>query len=141
MTNAYIRIGTTIIVVSYITVRVIVSLILRLATVNQPFFILNARWRSIHFLLLLRPWPQLFFFLIHAALRKDVNLLIAADLARNVTLGPVAQWITRLTTNQEIAGSTPARVEIFFFIEMDFSRNIIPYVIQQELQRNALKAL
>ena len=27
--------------------------------------------------------------------------------------GSVAQWITRLTTNQEIAGSTPARVENF----------------------------
>ena len=27
--------------------------------------------------------------------------------------GSVAQWITRLTTNQEIAGSTPARLEVF----------------------------
>ena len=26
----------------------------------------------------------------------------------------MAQWITRLTTNQEIAGSTPARVENIF---------------------------
>ena len=43
-----------------------------------------------------------------------MDLLIAADLARNVTLGPVAQWITRLTTNQEIAGSTPARVVACF---------------------------
>ena len=29
--------------------------------------------------------------------------------------GSVAQWITRLTTNQEIAGSTPARVEYILF--------------------------
>ncbi len=28
--------------------------------------------------------------------------------------GSVAQWITRLTTNQEIAGSIPARLELFF---------------------------
>ena len=102
--------------VPYITIRNIVSIRLRLATVNQPFFIMYARWHSIYFPLLLRPWPQLFFFLIHAALHKDVDLLIAADLARNVTLGPVAQWITRLTTNQEIAGSTPARVVACFFI-------------------------
>ena len=29
--------------------------------------------------------------------------------------GSVAQWITRLTTNQEIAGSSPARLEVFFY--------------------------
>lgn len=32
--------------------------------------------------------------------------------------GPVAQWITRLTTDQEIPGSTPGRLELlanFFF--------------------------
>jgi hypothetical protein len=29
--------------------------------------------------------------------------------------GSVAQWITRLTTNQEIAGSIPARLEFLFF--------------------------
>ena len=28
--------------------------------------------------------------------------------------GSVAQWITRLTTNQEIAGLTPARVDEYF---------------------------
>ena len=109
-----INLSITIIVLIGIKFHYIVSLRLRLATVNLPFFILYARWRCMYFLLLLRPWPQLFFFLIHAALRKDVNLLIAADLARNVTLGPVAQWITRLTTNQEIAGSTPARVVACF---------------------------
>ena len=31
-----------------------------------------------------------------------------------VLTGSVAQWITRLTTNQEIAGSIPARLELFF---------------------------
>ena len=34
--------------------------------------------------------------------------------------GSVAQWITRLTTNQEIAGSTPARVGKF--LEVTFGR-------------------
>ena len=27
--------------------------------------------------------------------------------------GPVAQWITRLTTDQKIAGSNPAGIETF----------------------------
>ena len=31
--------------------------------------------------------------------------------------GSVAQWIRHLTTNQGIAGSSPARVKIFFFCE------------------------
>ena len=38
--------------------------------------------------------------------------------------GSVAQWITRLTTNQEIAGSTPARVEemiIFIIVVENFT--------------------
>ena len=30
--------------------------------------------------------------------------------------GPVAQWITRLTTDQKIPGSTPGRLETFFNI-------------------------
>ena len=35
--------------------------------------------------------------------------------------GSVAQWITRLTTNQEIAGSTPARVvKSFELLKMIF---------------------
>ena len=29
-------------------------------------------------------------------------------------LGPVAQWIRHLTTNQGIPGSSPGRVEIFY---------------------------
>ena len=28
--------------------------------------------------------------------------------------GPVAQWTTRLTTNQKIAGSSPARINRFY---------------------------
>ena len=32
-----------------------------------------------------------------------------------VNIGPVAQWITRLTTNQEIPGSSPGRLANFFF--------------------------
>ena len=31
--------------------------------------------------------------------------------------GPVAQWITRLTTDQKIAGSNPAWIEFFGSIE------------------------
>ena len=33
---------------------------------------------------------------------------------KQLVSGSVAQWITRLTTNQEIAGSSPARLDIFF---------------------------
>ena len=33
------------------------------------------------------------------------------DMARSIHLGPVAQWITRLTTNQKIPGSTPGWLE------------------------------
>jgi hypothetical protein len=29
--------------------------------------------------------------------------------------GPVAQWTTRLTTNQKIAGSSPARIASLFY--------------------------
>ena len=40
-------------------------------------------------------------------------------LARQNTLshlsGPVAQWITRLTTDQKIPGSNPGKVAFFFF--------------------------
>ena len=31
-------------------------------------------------------------------------------------IGLVAQWITRLTTDQEIPGSTPGRLDIMVFI-------------------------
>ena len=46
-----------------------------------------------------------------------------------ITWGPVAQWIRHLTTNQGIAGSSPARVNTFhkvYFIPLDlkyYSRN------------------
>ena len=38
-----------------------------------------------------------------------------------VAYGPVAQWIRHLTTNQGIAGSSPARVNTFqvFFIPLN----------------------
>jgi hypothetical protein len=36
-----------------------------------------------------------------------------SDRPSQATGGPVAQWITRLTTNQKIAGSSPARIDIF----------------------------
>ena len=32
----------------------------------------------------------------------------------SITSGPVAQWIRHLTTNQGIAGSSPARIKLFF---------------------------
>ena len=31
------------------------------------------------------------------------------------SIGPVAQWITRLTTDQKIAGSNPARIGPFLW--------------------------
>ena len=41
--------------------------------------------------------------------------------------GPVAQWITRLTTDQKILGSTPGWLEIFFF-HLSASENQITYL-------------
>ena len=41
---------------------------------------------------------------------------IARHIGQAIVAGPVAQWITRLTTNQAIAGSTPARVEYILVI-------------------------
>ena len=35
-----------------------------------------------------------------------------------VQRGSVAQWITRLTTDQKIAGSNPARVVFLFFFQL-----------------------
>ena len=40
----------------------------------------------------------------------DTDLSISTSL----TSGLVAQWITRLTTDQKIAGSNPAEIGIFF---------------------------
>ena len=37
-----------------------------------------------------------------------------ASLFLDISTGPVAQWITRLTTDQEIPGSNPGRFETFF---------------------------
>ena len=41
-----------------------------------------------------------------------VPLILLAKRSRSV--GPVAQWITRLTTDQKIPGSNPGRVVHFF---------------------------
>lgn len=42
---------------------------------------------------------------------------------RRVKVGLVAQRITRLTTDQKIAGSNPAEIEkLFFFPDVDSSR-------------------
>ena len=35
--------------------------------------------------------------------------------------GPMAQWIRHLTTNQGIAGSSPARVKFFFYDTMPYN--------------------
>ena len=37
------------------------------------------------------------------------------SIGTSLTSGLVAQWITRLTTDQKIAGSNPAEIEILFF--------------------------
>ena len=37
--------------------------------------------------------------------------------------GPVAQWITRLTTDQKIPGSNPGRIETFRFSEKVYGRD------------------
>ena len=38
--------------------------------------------------------------------------------------GLVAQWITRLTTDQKIPGSNPGKVAIFFFFEPQLAREV-----------------
>ena len=43
-------------------------------------------------------------------------------LTAEITYGPVAQWITRLTTDQKIPGSTPGRIEV---IVLPFCSNLL----------------
>ena len=38
--------------------------------------------------------------------------------------GLVAQWITRLTTDQKIPGSNPGKVAFFFFFEPQLAREV-----------------
>ena len=42
-----------------------------------------------------------------------------------VPAGPVAQWITRLTTDQKIPGSNPGRIETFRFSEKVYGQEIL----------------
>ena len=39
---------------------------------------------------------------------------IARQIGLAIVAGPVAQWITRLTTDQKIPGSNPGKLECFF---------------------------
>ena len=47
---------------------------------------------------------------------------------RSVCSGPVAQWTTRLTTNQKIAGSNPARVDFYLFFLADLRTTANPII-------------
>ena len=40
-----------------------------------------------------------------------------------MSIGPVAQWITRLTTDQKIPGSNPGRFDAF--VETKLTKNLI----------------
>jgi hypothetical protein len=42
--------------------------------------------------------------------------------------GPVAQWTTRLTTNQKIAGSSPARIGYLFQLTV-YYRQVLAQVL------------
>ena len=42
-----------------------------------------------------------------------VGLEISREIEPSIVAGPVAQWITRLTTDQKIPGSTPGKLEYF----------------------------
>jgi hypothetical protein len=53
-----------------------------------------------------------FFFLMQTLSHNQKCFILVYS---NIYAGPVAQWITRLTTNQEIEGSSPSRFEIFLF--------------------------
>ncbi len=45
-----------------------------------------------------------------------------------IITGPVAQWTTRLTTNQKIAGSSPARIGyLFWLISTSYSCQSLRY--------------
>jgi hypothetical protein len=43
----------------------------------------------------------------------------------------VAQWTTRLTTNQKIAGSIPARIEYYFFMDKKVSEDKVNGSVRQ----------
>ncbi len=44
------------------------------------------------------------------------------------TTGPVAQWTTRLTTNQKIAGSSPARIGNQFVLDNWYLNIILQFI-------------
>ena len=48
-----------------------------------------------------------------------------------IKFGPVAQRITRLTTNQEIAGSNPAWIECIFLVITFFIFDVLLFKIQE----------
>ncbi len=57
----------------------------------------------------------------------------------------MAQWTTRLTTNQKIAGSSPARIESYFFrdkkVSEDKSRGDIGKVTGLDLYQRSCGAM
>jgi hypothetical protein len=55
-------------------------------------------------------------------LSKTKQRVLSCQAGHNklIIIGSVAQWITRLTTNQEIAGSIPARLD--FLKQINFKK-------------------
>ena len=50
-------------------------------------------------------------------------------------IGPVAQWIRHLTSNQGIAGSSPARVVFMFLFVTKFLKIKFPPELNSDLAR------
>ena len=51
---------------------------------------------------------------VHIKISENLKVSLARFKTLVLLSGPVAQWITRLTTDQKIPGSNPGKVAFFF---------------------------
>ena len=83
----------------------------------------------------------MFIFSVRAAACNDY--LIFSKITSRNTSGPVAQWIRRLTTDQEIPGSSPGRIglhflkliKLIFFLNNLFSKIYISISLKNSLEK------
>ena len=63
--------------------------------------------------------------MVHQAIHTYTSgVRFGSKIGWDLTAGPVAQWITRLTTDQKIPGSNPGKVAFFFFFEPQLAREV-----------------